>query len=61
MGGGLGQDGGRDEVGNDEDVRWHGSRNEMKDGTADGMARGEGRDVGWECVYSAWWHGRQWD
>lgn len=42
MGGGLGRDGGRDEVGNDEDVRWHGSRNEMKDGTQDGMARGEG-------------------
>lgn len=42
VGGGLGRDGGRDEVGNDEDVRWHGSRNEMKDGTQDGMARGEG-------------------
>lgn len=58
--GGLGLDGGwGDEVGNDWDVRWRGSGSERKDGTADGMAWGEGRDVGWKCVYSAWWNGRQ--
>lgn len=54
MGGGLGLVGGWDEVGNDWDVRWNGSRNEMKDGISIWMVWGEEWDIGQECVYLVW-------